>query len=102
MNHGPPPPIEVLQALKAALPQLAADFCVSSLALFGSVARNEATATSDIDILVEFLAPGGLIRFGQLQQRLEDILGHRVDLVEPGALHPALRSAILAEARVDA
>jgi len=72
---------------------------VQSLALFGSVVRDEASADSDIDILVEFDAPIGLIRFGQLQLRLEAVLGHRVDLVEPAALHPALKSSILAEAR---
>lgn len=102
MSHGPPPPNAVLRALKSALPELALDFGVRSLALFGSVARNEATDASDVDILVEFDAPVGLIRFGQLQLRLEEIVGHRVDLVEPGALHPALKNAILAEARVAA
>jgi len=49
--------------------------------------------------LVEFDKPIGLIRFGELQQRLEDLLGYQVDLVEPAALHPALKHSILAEAR---
>ena len=81
------------------MPELRRDFGVKSLALFGSVARGEATADSDVDVLVEFDSAIGLIRFGQLEERLEQLLGHRVDLVEPEALHPALKNAILAEAK---
>ena len=102
MDPHKPDPLEVLQALKEALPGLTQAFGVRSLALFGSVARGEATPDSDVDILVEFVAPIGLIRFGLLHQRIEELLGRRVDLVEPDALHPALRSAILSEARVAA
>lgn len=75
---------------------------VTSLALFGSAARDEATDTSDIDILAEFDRPVGLFHFFSVQHRLEEILGvEKVDLVQRGAVHPALRERILAEA-VDA
>lgn len=74
---------------------------VRSLAVFGSVARGEADATSDVDVLVEFVRPVSHFEFFDVRKRLEEILGRRVDLVVRDALHPALRDRILEEA-VDA
>ena len=72
---------------------------VKTLALFGSAARNQATARSDVDLLVEFERPVGLFQFFSLQHRLEEVLGvERVDLVMPKALKPALRKRVLSEA----
>jgi predicted nucleotidyltransferase len=71
---------------------------VKSLAIFGSVARGDATENSDIDILVEFNKSIGLFEFIRLKKYLEEMTGCRVDLVTPDALHPALRNSILAEA----
>lgn len=71
---------------------------VKSLALFGSLSRGEATAASDIDLLVEFSRPKGMLAFIRLQHRLAEILGRRVDLVTPLALRPAWRERILREA----
>jgi uncharacterized protein len=80
-----------------------AAFGVSSLALFGSVARGEARADSDVDILVEFASGEvvGFFRFLRLKRYLEGILGREVDLVTRAALKPQLRERILKEA-VDA
>lgn len=50
-------------------------FHVASLFLFGSVARNEATPSSDIDLLVEFSKPVGMFTFARLQIYLEKLLG---------------------------
>lgn len=86
----------VVQELREVMPHLSSEYGVSSLALFGSVARGDAGPDSDVDVLVEFRRPIGLLRFGALQAELEDLLGRRVDLVEPAALHPALREGILA------
>jgi len=74
------------------------DFGVSSLAVFGSVARDTAGPSSDVDVLVEFKSPVGLFTFVRLQQRLEALLGCRVDLVTPEAIRPMMRDQILAEA----
>ena len=72
---------------------------VSSLALFGSASRDETTTESDVDLLIEFDRPVSLFHLFEVQHRLEEILGvARVDLVQRGALHPALRDHILAEA----
>jgi predicted nucleotidyltransferase len=73
-------------------------FGVKSLAFFGSVARDEAQEDSDVDILVEFTAPPGFIRFMDLRFFLEDLLGCRVDLVTRQALKPRLRSRVEREA----
>ncbi len=72
---------------------------VVSLAVFGSVARNESTQQSDIDLLVDFDRDVGLFYLFEIQHRLEEIIGvPKIDLIQKGALHPALREQILSEA----
>lgn len=63
--------------------------------LFGSVARGEATATSDIDILVELPDHQSLLDVIHLKNELEDELGSKVDLVEYDAIKPILRQYIM-------
>ena len=77
-----------------------ADHGVSRLAVFGSVARDEATEASDVDILVEFRPDAhiGLFEFARLRRDLAELLGCEVDLVTPEALHPSMRNEILQEA----
>jgi hypothetical protein len=70
-----------------------------ALFLFGSVARDEASAKSDVDILVEFDSKRGLFDFIGLKNYLEDLLGCKVDLVTKDALHKALKKKILQEAK---
>ena len=71
---------------------------VESLALFGSLARDEAIDSSDVDLLVEFVRPTGLLGLIALKHVLEDMLEvEKVDLLTPQGLHPALKQRILAE-----
>src|SRR5665648_282455 len=73
---------------------------VRELAIFGSVARDEASDGSDIDVLVDY-EPGtrlSYFRVFYLQERLEELLGAKVDLVTMGGLRSELRDGILAEA----
>lgn len=70
------------------------------LAIFGSVARGEATPTSDLDVLVD-LDERTFDRYMNLKHYLEDLFETRVDLVLRDRLKPALREQILAES-VDA
>lgn len=60
--------------------------------LFGSFARGEETADSDIDLLVQFdhSNPIGLFTYARIHRELEERLGCKVDLVENGALRPAV------------
>ena len=71
------------------MPALGLEFPVRRMALFGSVVRGEATEASDIDILVE-VDPSIGLGFVTLAERLEQVLGHKVDLVSRRALKPSL------------
>lgn len=73
-------------------------FGVKSLALFGSVARDEGQPTSDVDILVEFRDRATFDQFMDLKFYLEHLLGCRVDLVTRKALKPRLRPYVEKEA----
>lgn len=75
-------------------------FAVESLAIFGSVARDEATDASDVDVLVQFKKgkPIGLFEFVRFQRFLSDIMGRPVDLVTPEALRQEMRQQVLREA----
>ncbi|MDF1526926.1 MAG: nucleotidyltransferase family protein [bacterium] len=73
-------------------------FKVSSLFLFGSVARGEENFDSDIDLLVEFIEPVGLFTFVRLKIYLEELLDAKIDLVTSEALKERLRDRILKEA----
>ncbi len=80
---------ELLERLRAALPALGREFPLRHMALFGSVARGDASEASDIDILVE-VDPSIGLGFVALAERLELLLGHKVDLVSRRALKPSL------------
>lgn len=88
---------EVIRILKANRAELRERYGVRSLALFGSVVRDEAGPGSDVDLLVEFKHPVGLFAFIGLQQRL-DLLGCKVDLGTPRSLKPRLKESVMQEA----
>jgi uncharacterized protein len=81
------------------LPTARKRFGVRDLAVFGSVARGEASATSDLDVLVDFEGPATFDGFMGLKSFLEDALGMKVDLVTRAALKPRLRARVESEAR---
>ena len=83
---------EVLAFLAQHQAELAA-FGLRRLALFGSVARNEAGPNSDVDVLVEFDGDITFKRYAKLYDVLEKILPCRVDLVTEGGLRPILRES---------
>ncbi|WP_174787721.1 nucleotidyltransferase family protein [Halomonas halmophila] len=90
--------IQVLQLLRDHMPTLASEYGVMSLALFGSMSRDEARDDSDVDILVSFDGPATSARYFGVQFYLEDLLGHPVDLVTDKALRSELRPYIECEA----
>ena len=76
------------------------EFRVKRLDLFGSLSRGQATAISDVDLIVEFEDPEFLPskRFFGLLHHLEDELGCRVDLLTfNGLKNPYFRRSILEE-----
>lgn len=89
---------EAISALRGYLPTLRRDFRVRRLALFGSTARDEASAESDLDVLVEFDVVPALDAFVGLKLFLESKTGRKVDLVTPDALKPRMRPAVEREA----
>lgn len=66
-------------------------FGVRSIRLFGSVARNEAAEESDVDLLVQFDHVPTFSGFMKLKIFLEDLLGHKVDLVTESGLRERVR-----------
>ena len=88
----------VLKILKQKNAELTKRFGVKSLLLFGSVARNEATNTSDVDLLVEFSRPVGYFGLFALQDYLEKLLGCPVDIGTPNSLKPSIREHVMGEA----
>jgi predicted nucleotidyltransferase len=87
-----------LRALRERLPELAEEFHVRSLEVFGSYVRDEQTPKSDLDVLVTFEQAPGLFELVELRDRLSDVLGVPVDLVMKTALKPRLKQRILDEA----
>ncbi len=91
--------VDVLRKLRAERENLRQRYGVASLALFGSVARDEARPDSDVDLLVEFGRPITLFDLVAVQHYLERCLGvPRVDLVPRDSVYPAFRDEILEEA----
>ncbi|HEX8210627.1 MAG TPA: nucleotidyltransferase family protein [Longimicrobium sp.] len=89
---------DVLERLAAAEDEIRG-LGVGRLALFGSFARSEARAQSDVDLLVEFApAQKSFDAFMRLYDLLEDRLGRRVELVTTESLSPFIGPRILAEA----
>jgi len=80
---------KILARLRAGLPSLKRQFPLHRLALFGSVARGEASAGSDIDILAD-VGPSIGLDFVTLADKLEELTGHKIDLVSRRAIKPLL------------
>ena len=69
---------------------------VTRSSLFGSYARGENKATSDIDFLVE-LPNASLFDLADLQTKLEQVLSKKIDLLTFNSLYPLLKKRILTE-----
>ena len=88
---------EIERTLRQHLPVLRERFMVRRIGVFGSVARGEQRAKSDLDILVEYAETPSLFAVVALKRYLSDATGEKVDLVPASALKPAYRQTILAE-----
>jgi predicted nucleotidyltransferase len=83
--------------LRHHLPSLAEKYRVNSLGVFGSYVRRQQRPESDLDLLVVFDEPPGLLKFIELENYLTDLLGIKVDLVMKDALKPTIGKRILSE-----
>lgn len=88
---------DILASLKKLKGEVAREYSVKTIGVFGSVARDEQTGTSDIDLLVEFSKPVGFVTFMRLEHFLSEQLGNPVDLVTSDSLKPVIRQDVLAE-----
>jgi predicted nucleotidyltransferase len=87
----------ILASLKNLKKEVAKEYSVKTIGVFGSVARDEQTGQSDIDLLVEFSKPVGFITFMRLENFLSERLGNKVDLVTADSLKPVIRQDVLSE-----
>jgi len=90
---------DLVKQLQETLPDLKSEYGIREIGVFGSYIRGEQTAQSDLDLLVEFDPEYrlGLLRFCELENKLTDYLGVKVDLVMKTGLKPRIGERILAE-----
>lgn len=86
---------EEIEQIKKKVAPILSKYGVKSASVFGSVARGEATAKSDVDILVEISRPYGLFEFIGMRHNLEDVLEKKVDLVELSSIKSIIKESIL-------
>jgi uncharacterized protein len=89
---------EILKEKRDEILRIAARHGASNVRVFGSVARGEADAQSDIDLLVELERGRSLLDHAALMLDLESLLGRRVDVATERGLKPLIREHILREA----
>jgi predicted nucleotidyltransferase len=85
---------------RSALVRLCREHDVVRLRIFGSAARGEDRPESDVDLIVDFGHPTGLLALIRLERELGELFGRPVDLVTEPGLSPHMRDAVLASASV--
>lgn len=89
----------LLKEKRSDILQIAAQHGATNVRIFGSVARGEVDAESDVDFLVT-LEPGrSLLDLGELLMDLQDLLEREVDIVTEAGLRSRIRERVLAEAK---
>jgi predicted nucleotidyltransferase len=96
---GRPPTLEELRSRRDEIVELATKRGARNLAVFGSVARGESDAASDVDFLVNMTPGHGLFDMGGLLIELQELLGCEVDVVTRRGLRERIRERVLAEAQ---
>ncbi|MGH8068377.1 MAG: nucleotidyltransferase family protein [Candidatus Entotheonellia bacterium] len=89
---------KAVKAKRAEILRIAAKYGVRNVRLLGSRARGDARSDSDVDFLVDMPSGCSLLDVGRLMMDLQDILGCKVDVVEPKGLHWYIRDKVLKEA----
>lgn len=90
---------DLLREKREEILRIAAKHGARNVRVFGSAVRGEAREESDVDFLVDFEPGRSLLDHAALVLDLEELLGHKVDLVTEGGLYWLLRRRILREAR---
>jgi predicted nucleotidyltransferase len=96
--HATGPSIAQLARVRTEILAAARRHGATNVRVFGSVARGDADASSDVDFLVDFESGRSLLDLAGLLIDLEDLLGHPVDVVTEPGLKARIRQRVLAEA----
>jgi uncharacterized protein len=90
--------IQQIRAKREDILQIAARHGAYNVRIFGSTARGEADAQSDVDFLVNLESGRSLLDLGALLMDLQDLLNREVDVVTEAGLRPRIRQRVLSEA----
>lgn len=90
--------LELLHTYKKQILQLCSDAGVFNMRIFGSVARGTAGPQSDIDLLVDLAPDTGLFALMSLEQKIQELVGVKIDLIPASGIKPAIRDQVLSEA----
>ena len=90
----PERPSVLLERHRAALRQIADRWGLTNVRVFGSVARGDDAATSDLDLVADMPAELDLLDVGAIGEEMSAVLGRKVDLGETQALKPHVRENI--------
>lgn len=96
VNTDGAPTLALVRAHRDKILDIAASRGVSNIRVFGSVARGDASPSSDIDLLVDFRLSSSGLDLIAFAQDVELLLGHRVEVVTQ--VHRSIRDRIKAQA----
>ena len=91
------PTLHWLRSKRLEILKLTEQYGVYNVRVFGSVARNQATAESDIDLLVSVKPHTSIHKLAGLWSYLKELLSHEIDLVTDEGLRPEMRDTVLKE-----
>ena len=89
--------VGILEQLRGMRHDLEEQYHVKRIGIFGSYAKKAQTDESDLDLVVEFSRPIGMLAFVHLKDLLSRRLNLRIDLVTPDGLHPLIRDQVMHE-----
>lgn len=73
-------------------------YFIKRAAIFGSFAKGNITATSDMDLLIEPEKDFTIFQMLQLEDEISELINRKVDLVEYSALKPSIKKEVLLSA----
>jgi predicted nucleotidyltransferase len=89
---------QLIHDKRDAILEIALRYGASDIRVFGSVARGDATDSSDLDLIVRFEPGRSLLDHGGLVMDLRELLGIRVDVIDEEAMRPRFRQHVMKEA----
>lgn len=87
-------PKKEIKALKQVIAELARSEKITYIGLFGSTARGEENESSDLDLIVNFQTTPSLFRLLDFEEKLQQQLGKKIDLITHDSISPYLQHTI--------